>query len=211
MSTSGADMGEGTHMDIQEAAVIMREADERARHEFRPDHRASFIAWGLIVLLGYGTMWLTVRGQHPFHGPSPATFAVVNLLAVGAAIAGTAEARAGGVGGVSALRRRVYYVSLIAGLAGMYALEGAVYRAGASRGAIAVFEASAPLLVAGLFYLTTSALWLDWPVCGLGLWLLVVAATGGFADPVGVWAVGSLAGGLAFLVTAAIEFRLRRS
>ena len=41
-------------MDVQEAAVIMQEAGERAGHEFRLSHRASFIAWGVILLSATG-------------------------------------------------------------------------------------------------------------------------------------------------------------
>ena len=207
-----ADAGEGTQMDVQEAALIMREADERARHEFRRSHRGSFIAWGVIVLLGYGTIWLGVRDQHPFHGPNPGAFAAVTLLASGAALATVAQARAeSGVGGRSARRWRVHVLSLIAGLAAMFLLEGALYQAGASRSVIGIFEAAAPILVAGLFYLSSGALWLDWPVAGLGIWLVAVAGAAGFAGPVGVWAVGSLAGGLAFLLLAATPPRLRRA
>ena len=63
-------------------------------------------------------MWLAVRGQRPFHGPNPGAFAAVTLLANGAA-ATVAQARAEwGVGGLSALRRRIHFLSLIAGLAG---------------------------------------------------------------------------------------------
>jgi hypothetical protein len=38
-----------------------------------------------------------------------------------------------------------------------------------------------------------------------------VAAVGGFAGPSGVWAVDALAAGLAYLLMAAIEPRLRSS
>jgi hypothetical protein len=63
----------------------------------------------------------------------------------------------------------------------------------------------------GPVLLSSSALWLDWPVSGLGIWLIAVAAGGAFAGSVGVWAVGALAGGLAFLLMAAIEPALRRA
>jgi hypothetical protein len=185
---------------------------DRARREFRLSHRARFTVWGLALLLGYGTMWLAVRGQRPFHGPSPAAFAAVTLLANGAALSAVFQAQAeSGVGGLSALRRRIHSLSLIVGLGGMFALEGALSHAGASRAVIGVFEAAAPIMVAGLFYLASSALWLDWPMSGLGIWLIAVAAAGAFAGPAGIWAVGSLAGGLAFLLMAAIEPLLRRS
>jgi len=207
---SGTD--DATPMAAAEAAVIMQQAGERARRQFRVSHRVTFTIWGLGLLLGYGAMWLTVRGQRPFHGPPPAAFAVVALLGAGSVMSGVAEARAdSGVGGLSAIRRRIHFLGVLAGLGAMFALEGALVHAGASRPVVGVFEASAPVLVAGLFYFITSAVWLDWPVFGLGVWLVVVAAVGGFAGPAGVWGVDALAAGLAYLLMAAIEPRLRRS
>ena len=129
-----------------------------------------------------------VRGQRPPHGPDLATFAVVTLLGVGSVMSGVNEARAdSGVGGLSAIRRRASFLSVLIGLAAMFALGGALAHAGASQAVISVFEASAPVLVAGLFYLSTSIVQLNWPVAGLGVWLLAVAAAGGFAGPAGVW------------------------
>jgi hypothetical protein len=137
---------------------------------------------------------------------------VVTLLAVGSVMSGVNEARAdSGVGGLSAIRRRASFLSVLIGLAAMFALGGALAHAGASRAVISVFEASAPVLVAGLFYLSTSIVQLNWPVAGLGVWLLAVAAVGGFAGPAGVWGVNALAAGLAYLLMAAIEPRLRRA
>ena len=80
-----------------------------------------------------------------------------------------------------------------------------------ARPVISVFEASAPVLVAGLFYLSTSIVQLNWPVACLGAWLLAVAAVGGLAGPAGVWGVNALAAGLAYLLMAVIEPRLRRA
>jgi hypothetical protein len=210
-TTGGAGMNEagmddGTPMGAAEAAVIMQEAGQKAQQQFRVSHRATFTIWGLGLLLGYGAIWLAVRDQQPFHGIPPAAFAVAALLSSASIMTGVAEARAdSGVGGLSAVRRRIHFLAVLAGLAAMFALEGALAHAGASRAVIGVFEASAPILVAGLFYFTTSAVQLDWPVLGLGIWLLVVAAVGGFAGPAGVWAVDALAAGLAYLLMAAVE------
>ena len=210
--TTGAGMGEaaggddGTTMGVADAAVIMQEASDRARRQLRVSHRATFTIWGLGLLLGYGSIWLTVRGQQPFHGLPPATFAVGALLSSASIMTGVAQAQAdSGVGGLSAVRQRIHLLAVLAGFAAMFALEGALAHTGASRSVIGVFEASAPVLVAGLFYFTTSAVWLDWPVLGLGVWLLAVAAVGGFAGPAGVWAVDALAAGLAYLLMATVE------
>ena len=206
-----ADRDDETTMGVAEAAVIMQEAGDRARRQLRVSHRATFTIWGLGLLLGYGTMWLAVRGERPPHGPDLATFAVVTLLGVASVMSGVYEARAdSGVGGLSAIRRRASFLSVLTGLAAMFALGGALGHAGASPAVISVFEASAPVLVAGLFYLSTSIVQLNWPVAGLGAWLLAVAAAAGFAGPAGVWGVNALAG-LAYLLMAAIEPRLRRA
>ena len=52
-----------TPMGATEAAEIMADAAQRARRQFRVIHRVTFTVWGLGLLLGYGTMWLNVRGQ----------------------------------------------------------------------------------------------------------------------------------------------------
>jgi hypothetical protein len=205
-----ADTVGGTPLEAAQAADILREAGQRARRQLRVRHRAAFAFWGLVLLLGYGALWLAARGQRPFHGPDPAAFAVVALLGNASVMAGGAEARASnGIGGLSAVRRRVHFLVVLAGLAALFALEGALVRVGADRAVTGVFEASAPILVAGLFYLTASAVRLDWPLLGLGLWLVVVAAVGGFAGSAGVWGVDALAAGLAFLVMAVLDPWLR--
>ncbi len=71
-------------------------------------------------------MWLNVRGQQPVHGPDLATFAVVTLLGIGSVMSGVNEARAdSGVGGLSAIPRRASFLSVLIGLAAMFALGGA--------------------------------------------------------------------------------------
>lgn len=212
VDTPAGALDQGPVMGAAEAAAIMREQDQRARQALRVSHRGSFVVWGAVTLLGYGVIWLGVHNTHPAQGPNPVGFAVVSVLALGSALAGGAEARSdAGIGGVSARRRRIHLLALVVGLVAMYTFEGALYRAGAGRPVLFVFEATAPILVAGLFYLTTSALWLDWPLAGFGLWLAVTAVAGAFAGPHGVWGVDALTAGLGFLFMAALEPRLRRT
>ena len=212
LGTPAGALDQGAVMGAAEAAAIMREQDQRARQAFEVSHRGSFVAWGAITLLGYGVTWLAVHNAHPAEGPNPVGFAVVSLLGVASAMIGGAEGRRdGGVRGATVWRRRVHMLALVVGLGAMYLLEGALYRAGAARPVLFVFEATAPILVAGLFYLTSSALWLDWPLAGFGLWLAVAAVGGAFAGPHGVWGVDALTAGLGFLFMAALEPRLRRT
>jgi hypothetical protein len=66
----GADMDEAAGMDAQRAAVIMQQARQRARRELAVRRPVLFVTWGLVVLVSYGALWLSVRGQHPYHGPA---------------------------------------------------------------------------------------------------------------------------------------------
>ena len=70
---TGRGTGTGTdqemNMNAAEAAAIITEADARARPVLRPDHRVTFLVWGVIWFIGDGLMWLAVRGQHPYHRP----------------------------------------------------------------------------------------------------------------------------------------------
>jgi hypothetical protein len=210
--SAAAGRGEGGSMDAAAAAAIMADAGGRARSRLRPDHRVTFAVWGLLYIFGYGVIWLLVRGQHPVHGPAPAAFATVTLLAMMATLAGAEEARSEtGVRGLSAIRRRAFMLSTVAGFAAMFALEGALFRAGASRPVLVVFEASAPIMVIGLLYLARASSASDWPVAGLGLWLVIVAAASGYAGPGAVWGVDAIAVGPAFLLVAAFEPWLHRS
>jgi uncharacterized membrane protein SirB2 len=210
---NGPDASEAVGMDAQGAAVIMWEARDRARRELTVNRPLIFASWALVYLVGYGVVWLSVRGQQPFHPPAGWALALLTLLALlalGVTVAVTDRA-ASGVGGVSALRRRVYWLSLAVGLLGEIVMQLALRDAGASRGLLSVFTASAPLLVAGVVLMAGTAAWLNWYMFGLGIWLIAVAAFSGFAGPAGVWAVDALAVGIPFLLMAAIVLARGRS
>lgn len=206
------DTDEGTGMDAAAAAAIIAEAGDRARNRLRPGQRGRFIAWGLLYLIGYGLTWLNVRGQQPVRGPEPAAYATIALLGLVVILATVEQVGSEtGVRGPSAVRRRAFLLSALAGFAAMFTLEGALDRAGASRPVLVVFEAAAPILVLGLLYLAGSVRVPDWTVAGLGLWLVIVAAASGYAGPRTVWGIDALAVGPAFLLAAALGRRPRRS
>lgn len=211
----GPGTGEAAGLDAQGAAVIAQEARERARRELRVSRPVLFLTWGLVVLVSYGAMWLSVRGQHPYHGPAWETLLLAFLLFVAAAgaPANVVDRAASGVGGRSELQRGIFALALVAGVAALEIEKQALWHAGASRPLVALFGEAIPLLVAGLVFAASSAITarLDWARLALGLWLLAVAAGGAWAGPVTNLAVCALAGGGGILLMAAIEPRLRRS
>jgi hypothetical protein len=210
--SDGTGTDQEMNMNAAAAAAIFAEADARARRTLRPDHRVTLLAWGLIWFLGDGLMWLLVRGQHPYHGPNPGGYAAVVLLTVLVALASVGQARAeSGVHGPSVVRRWAFFLTVLAGFGGAFAIEGALAHAGASRPVVGVFEAAAPIAVIGLVYLARFSAEQDWVMAGLGLWLVIVAAVGAYTGPQTVWAVAALAVGPALLLAAAIEQRLQRA
>jgi hypothetical protein len=209
--TGGAD--EETGMDPQQASAIMQEAGDRARRALVVRRPVLLAVWGAAWLVSDGAIWLSVRGQRPYSGPTPAALAtLVMIIAAATVFAVIYIGRAGsGVGGLSVLQRRILLLSYLGGYVALFTLEASIDHAGASRAVLAVYGASAPILLVALIVAASAAVFLDWSLLGLGLWLLAVAAGSGFAGPVAVWAVSALAGGGALLATAAVGLRRTRS
>src|SRR5215469_18016222 len=193
--------------DLSRAAAIMQESRERALHELRARYPAVFATWGLVLMIGYGAIWLSVLGQHPYTGPTPpALLALTLLLAAGAVTTVISVGRAfTGIGGTSVAQRRVHYLALTAGLGGIFAREGALAHAGASDSLISVYGATAPMLMTGAIYAASPAVWQDWSTRALGCWLVVVAASSAYAGPVGVWGVAGLLAGVGFIAVALVR------
>ena len=165
--TSAPGSGETEAMDAQGAAVIMQKARERAGSELRIQRPVLFVTWGLAVLIGYGAMWLSVRGQHPYQGPAwPTLLLALLLLAIAAIItAQVVDWAASGVGGRSEVQRGVFVLALVAGYAALLIEKIALVGAGVSRPIQVVLGVTAPMLVAGLVFVASSAITtgLNWP------------------------------------------------
>jgi hypothetical protein len=211
-SRASTDAGDD-QFDARAAAAIVADARERALRELRARYPLVFTVWGLILLIGYGLLWLSVRGQHPYISPGPlALLALTLLLAVGAVTTVIVVGRAvSGIGGVSAMQRRVHSLALLLGYVGVFTLEGGLAHAHATDSVIGVYGAVAPMLVTGVVYAASPAVWQDWSTRSLGVWLVLVAAGSAYAGPVGVWAVAGLASGIGFLILAAIRRHKERA
>lgn len=210
--TSPAGTDAADQFDAHEAAAILADARDHAMRELRASYPLVFTVFGLIFLIGYGVIWLSVRGQHPYSGPAPyALLTLTLLLAVGGVITVITVGRAlTGIGGVTAVQRRVHSFALLLGYVGVFTLEGGLAHAGASDSLLSVYGAVAPMLVTGVVYAASPAIWQDWSTRTLGAWLVLVAAGSAYAGPVGVWAVAGLAACIGFLVMAAVRRRRGR-
>src|ERR1700689_1035740 len=152
-------MLEDQHMSVQQAAAVVKDARARARRELVICAPLVYAAWGLVLLLGYGAMWLSVRGQHPYSGPSGVSIAAVFVLA-GFAIAtvlAVASKAVTGIGGQSARHRRILGSTWAIGYLALLVVDGALSSSVSAR-ALAFAGFAGPVLLAGLVYILASAL-----------------------------------------------------
>ena len=79
--------GNGGTFDPQQAATLLNQTTQQARREFAPSPPWLLVTRAVLVLAALGAIWLSVRGQHPYRGPTAADipvligFIVVNFVA----------------------------------------------------------------------------------------------------------------------------------
>jgi uncharacterized membrane protein YidH (DUF202 family) len=177
-------------LDHREAARLL----ERTRWEAQRgmDFRSpwlSLLAAG-VALVAFGAVWLSVRGQHPYKGPTAVALVVlyaVVLIRIGTVVYAHRRARAG-VSGRSVSQQRAEAVALAVALVAVYVLMAALAHDGASDAVVyGVYVATATLIVLGTFWAARSAAREDWRGLGLSIALVIVAAGSAFAGPRGVW------------------------
>ncbi|WP_127819596.1 hypothetical protein [Microbacterium sp. CPCC 204701] len=172
---------------------------------------ASFVpailtAWGIVWLIGFGTLWL-IDGLAPaFALPVPLAVSIfIVLLAAAILVSAVLGARSGrgrrGNRG-EAFSGIVYGATWAVGsLAIVGFAQGLLYN-GMPAGLFSVFYPVAYALFAGIMYVLSAALWRAVPMLVLGLWTLAVAVAAPFFGAPTHYLVLALGCGLGFLALA---------
>lgn len=208
-----ATAGNGGGFDPQQAAALLAQTGRQARRQLEPSPPWFLATRGVMALVAYGAVWLSVRGQQPYTGPTAAAlpgvfaFVVVNL---GATIALAKRATAG-VTGRSRLRPAEIVVMAAVWL-GVFVVMGVLAGAGVSHAVVyGTYPAAVPLLAAGLAWAGIMAARGNRRACGTSLGIAVVGAVGVFAGPVGAWAVAGLGICLVLVASAVVIARRQRA
>lgn len=206
--------GEGGGLNPREAARLLAQTQRQAQRglDFRTPWLSLLAA--AAALLALGAVWLSVRAQHPYKGPTAAgllgLYAVV-AIRIGAVLYTYHRATAG-VSGRSLRQRRAEGAALAVGLIAVYVLMGALADAGASDGVVyGVYVVTATLVVLGAFWSARSAVREDWPGFGSAIAIVLVATGSAFAGPRGVWLSDGVGLCVVFLGLAAVQAWLRRA
>jgi hypothetical protein len=196
----------GGTFDPQQAAALLDHTTQQARRKLQPSPPWLLSTRGVLVLAALGAIWLTVRGQHPYQGPTAADipvlagFIVVNF----AATVGVRERALAGVRGRSRLSRGEIAI-LVAAVASIPVLIIVLAAAGAS---IAHYPTTV-LIPLGVAWAGITAARANWPSFATGVAVTVVGIAGAFAGPAGSWLVAAVGLGAVMLGRAVIAWRER--
>jgi hypothetical protein len=181
---------EGGGLDPREAARLLEQTtrDAQRKFDFRSPQLSSVGA--AVVLVALGAVWLSVRGQHPYKGPTAAGLLVMyGILACWIGLVVTVNRRAmTGLSGRSVRQRRAYGGVVVAALVAVSVFQGVLKHDGASLGIVyGIYPVTAQLIVLGSIGAIDAAWREDWPSFGLAIAIILVVAGSAFAGPRGVW------------------------
>jgi len=200
--------GNGGYFDPREAAALLDQTTQQARRQLQPSPPWLLVIRAVMVLAACGGIWLSVRGQHPYRGPTTAdipilvAFIVINF----AATVAVRKRATAGVLGRSQLRPAEIAVAALAWVAAAVLLA-ALAASGVSYG----HYATTVLIIPGLAWAAITAARAWWRSCAVGLAVAIVGVVGLFAGPAGSWAVAGIGLCLVLLGYAAAVTRQQRA
>ncbi len=193
---------DGGGLDPREAAKLLEKTSLEARRQFGFSPPLLMAASGAVILLGYGALWLSTRGQHPYQGPSAGAIILVYVMvALSVAVSVKVYRRAtAGVSGPSVQQQKAEGVAILVSYIGSPVIQGAMKHYGASHAIVyGVIPAAGPLIIVGTTVLGVAASKADWPQLGAALTVVTAGIVALFVGPSGAW----LAAGIGLSVAVA--------
>jgi hypothetical protein len=204
-----ATAGNGGTFDPQQAAALLDQTTHQARRKFEPSPPWLLATRGVMVLAALGAIWLSVRGEHPYRGPTAAdipvliAFIVINFTVT----VGFRRRATAGVSGKSRFSQGEIMLLVVAFFAAVVFMAGL----GAAGVSFAWYPTSV-MVIPGLVWAAISAARANWLSFGTGLALVAIGIVGAFAGPVGSWAVDAVGLCVVLLgMAAAITWQQQRA
>ena len=199
----------GDAFDPRQAAALLEQSKRDAHRQFDPNPPVLTALMATVVLIAYGALWLSTRGQHPYRGPSAGavvlTYVVVALTAA-AAIKLYRRATIG-ISGPSITQQRVEGAALGVSILGSPMIQGAMYHYHASHAIVyGVIPAAAPLIIIGTTLIGIAGTKADWPSFLAALIVVTAGMVALFVGPSGAW----LAAGIG-IFAAIVGFGIARA
>jgi len=185
--TAAADNG-GT-FGPEQAAALLDQTTQRARRKLQPSPPWLLATRAVMVLAALGVIWLSVRGQHPYKGPTAADIPVlIGFVVVNFAATVAVRARAGA--GVSGRTR--FSQGEIAVLVASFAVTVVAMAVLAADGVNLATYPTSVLVIPGLAWAALMAARRNRLEVAIGIAIVVMGILGAFAGPAGAWAVAAV-------------------
>src|SRR5438309_7761918 len=181
-----ATLDEGGGFDPRAAARLLEQTTRRARRQFEFPSPLLSLIQAAALLAAYGAIWLSVRGQNPYSGPSgTALVELYTFVGVAAIAVGLDGRRArSGVSGRSSQQGWMRAIPFMAAFLVVYVLMGALRYDGASFAIVyGIVPAVGPLIVVGAAAAGYAAAREDLPVLVFAVALVAVGAGSAFTGP----------------------------
>ena len=206
--------GDDEHFEPSDAADLLVSTRRNARRGFEQTTPLGYLFGAFVVGAAYGALWLSVRHQRPYVGPSLAVIGwVYGVVVVSVVVSATTYRRATrGVRGPSRREDAIRGLAIGVPWIAVYVFDGALRANGFSNAIVyGVFVAAMPWLVVGAAFAAFSAGRERWGEMAQGLTVLVIGTTAAFFGPAGSWGVLGVAGFVGFLVLGVSRYvHLRR-
>lgn len=191
----------------QQAAALLDDTTQQARRKLEPSPPWLLAIRAVMVLVTCGAVWLSVRGQHPYRGPTAAVIPVLVAFIV-LNFAATVAVRRRATTGVRG-RTRLRPAEIIAMVVAWASVPVLIWALAAAGSSLAQYPTTV-LIVPGLAWAAVMAARANWLACGTGLAVAAVGAAGAFAGPAGAWAVAGVGLCAVLLGNAAAAARRQR-
>jgi hypothetical protein len=193
--------GNAGSFDPQQAAALLDQTTQQARRQLQPSPPWLLVTRAVMVLAACGAVWLSVRSQHPYRGPTRADIPIlVAFIVLNFTATVLVRKRAmTGVTGPSRLRPAEITVVTLSWFAAVAVMVGL-----AAAGVNYALYPTTVLLVPGLAWAATSAARRAWRNCAVGLGVAAVGAAGLLAGAAGAWVVAGVGLCVVLLGNAAV-------
>lgn len=203
----------GGAFDPRAAAKLLEQTTEQAHRRLDLTSPLLSIVGATAAFVALGAVWLSVRGQHPYKGPTAAGLAVMyGILACWIATVVVFQKRAlAGRSGRSVRQQRGYAAAVVVGLVAVSVYQGVLHHDGVSNAIVyGTYPLTAQLIVLGAVGAAFQAASEDWPGFGVAIAVMIVAVVGAFAGPRGVWLADGIGLAVVVLGYSAAQVLLRR-
>ncbi len=195
-------------LDPRAAAALLEETRKRAQRQLEVRPPWVMLLLAVLVLICYGDIWVSVRGQHPYAGPGGTALVVLYaILAVGIVVLLVVRSRAtSGIGGRSSRQQTAAGVAFAIIWILVYVFDGALSVAGVGPAIVyGIYPAAAPLIIVGSGAAAYAVAREEWGWSALALAVIALAAVAGYAGPANVWGVIGLGFSLLLFARAASQ------